>query len=149
MPARVLIVDDDRMLLGMMAAAFTAAGWIAQTAENGQQALAVCAAWAPELVVTDIVMPEMEGIGLILALRRRSDPPRIVAISEATRLRTQDYLTWARHLGADATLAKPFRMAELVSLARRHLPAPTPIARHEHVPAGLNQASREERARRF
>jgi DNA-binding response OmpR family regulator len=119
---RILLVDDDPVLLAMMAAAFKTAGWSTAAAENGRRALAVFDRHEPDLVVTDIVMPEMEGIGLILELKRRRKRPRIVAISEPGRLRTYDYLTWALHLGADEALAKPFRMTELVGLAHRLVP---------------------------
>ena len=122
MTARVLLVDDDPVLLSMMVSAFKAAGYITAQAENGRKALAVFDEHEPDLVVTDIVMPEMEGIGLILELKRKETPPRIIAISEAGRLRTYDYLKWASHLGADDVLSKPIRMADLLARARRLVP---------------------------
>jgi DNA-binding response OmpR family regulator len=101
----------------MMAQAFRAAGYEVATADNGRKGLEALAGFAAELVITDIVMPEMEGIGAIREIRRLEAPPKIVAISGAGRLRTGDYLSWAAHLGADAVLAKPFRMSELVKLS--------------------------------
>lgn len=114
---RVLLIDDDAVLLGLMADAFTAAGYMTLTAENGRKGLNILDSYEPDLVVTDIVMPEMEGIGAILQIRRRPRPPKIIAISGAGAGGRRDYLSWARHLGADEVLAKPFRMSQIVALA--------------------------------
>src|SRR5947209_14187173 len=80
---KVLLVDDDAALLGLMAHAFAAAGYTTLTAENGRKGLRLVDAYKPDLVVTDIVMPEMEGIGAILQIRRKPQPPKIIAISGA------------------------------------------------------------------
>jgi DNA-binding response OmpR family regulator len=116
---KVLLIDDDPALLGLMAHAFAAAGYTTLTAENGHKGLRLLDAYRPDLVVTDIVMPEMEGIGAILQMRRRPEPPMIIAISGAGACGRRDYLSWARHLGADEVLAKPFRMSQIVALAGR------------------------------
>ena len=100
-----------------MAHAFAAAGYTILTAENGRKGLAAVDAFKPDLVVTDIVMPEMEGIGAILQIRRKARPPKIIAISGAGPGGRRDYLKWAKHLGADEVLAKPFRMAQILALA--------------------------------
>jgi DNA-binding response OmpR family regulator len=118
---RVLLIDDDQALLGLMAQAFTAAGYITRTAENGRKGLLALDSYRPDLVVTDIVMPEMEGIGAILQIKRRPRPPKIIAISGAGPGGRRDYLSWAKHLGADEVLAKPFRMSQILALAGRIL----------------------------
>jgi DNA-binding response OmpR family regulator len=117
----VLLIDDDAALLGLMAQAFTAAGYMTRTAENGRKGLLALDSYQPDLVVTDIVMPEMEGIGAILQIKRRPRPPKIIAISGAGPGGRRDYLSWAKHLGADEVLAKPFRMSQLLALADRIL----------------------------
>jgi len=114
---RVLLIDDDVALLGLMAHAFAAKGYTVLTAENGRKGLRALDDYAADLVVTDIVMPEMEGIGAILQIRRRPKPPKIVAISGAGPGGRRDYLSWAKHLGADEVLAKPFRMSQILALA--------------------------------
>ena len=116
---RVLLIDDDAALLGLMAHAFSAAGYAICTAENGRKGLIALDAFKPDLVVTDIVMPEMEEIGAILHIKRRPKPPKIIAISGAGPGGRRDYLSWARHLGADEVLAKPFRMSQILTLAGR------------------------------
>jgi DNA-binding response OmpR family regulator len=118
-PGKVLLIEDDPALLGLMAHAFSAAGYTTLIAENGRKGLRLLDAYKPDLVVTDIVMPEMEGIGAILQMRRRPRPPKIIAISGAGPGGRGDYLSWAKHLGADEVLAKPFRMAQIVALSNR------------------------------
>jgi DNA-binding response OmpR family regulator len=117
--SRVLLVDDDADLLALMDAAFTRAGYATRTAANGRLALAVLKTYRPDLVVTDIVMPEMEGIGAIMEIKRDPNAPKIIAISGAGPGSRRDYLKWAKHLGADEVLAKPFRMSEMLALAGR------------------------------
>ncbi len=122
---RVLLIDDDAALLGLMAQAFAAAGYTIFTAENGRKGLLAVDSFRPDLVVTDIVMPEMEGIGAILQIKRKPKPPKIIAISGAGPGGRRDYLSWAKHLGADEVLAKPFRMAQVVTLAGRLIDNPS------------------------
>ena len=117
MSATVLLVDDDAVLLQLMSAGFAAAGFRVFTADNGRKGVRMAETCAPDLVVTDIVMPELEGIGLIRAIKQSPRAPKVIAISGAARGRGRDYLSWARHLGADETLAKPFRMSELLRVA--------------------------------
>jgi DNA-binding response OmpR family regulator len=116
---KVLLIDDDLALLALMAHAFSAAGYTTLTAENGRKGLRLLDAYKPDLVVSDFVMPEMEGIGAILQMRRKPQPPKIIAISGAGPGGRRDYLSWAKHLGADEVLAKPFRMSQIVALSNR------------------------------
>ncbi|THD58103.1 response regulator [Phenylobacterium sp.] len=117
--ATVLLIDDDPALLDLMAKGFIAAGYITHTAENGRKGLLALDSFHPDLVVTDIVMPEMEGIGAILQIKRRPTPPKIIAISGAGPGGRRDYLSWAKHLGADEVLAKPFRVSQILAISNR------------------------------
>jgi CheY-like chemotaxis protein len=112
-----LLVDDDPALLTVLARAFTSAGYATRTAENGRKALDLIATYRPDLVVTDIVMPEMEGIGAIMAIKQLADPPKVIAMSGTGTLGRRNYLKWAKHLGADEVLSKPFRLDEMLGLA--------------------------------
>ena len=115
---KVLIIDDDPALLRLMSMAFQAAGFATVAADNGRNGIRMASALRPDLVVTDIVMPDIEGIGAIRAIKQGARPPKVIAISGAGRGRGADYLSWARHLGADEVLAKPFRMSELLKISR-------------------------------
>ena len=119
MANKVLIIDDDQVLRGLMTSAFAAAGYATLEAENGSKGVKLMDTYAPDLVVTDIVMPDLEGIGAIMEIKRRARPPKIIAISGASQVRGPNYLKWAKHLGADEVLAKPFKMSELIGVSRR------------------------------
>ncbi len=69
-----------------------------------------------DVVVTDVVMPEKEGIETIMEMRKLNQTLRIVAISGGGRIKNMDFLRLARGLGADATLPKPFRKEELLAV---------------------------------
>jgi DNA-binding response OmpR family regulator len=115
----VLVVDDDPRLLSLMSAAFTRAGFRTFSAKNGRVGLQILRAAKPDLLVTDIVMPEMEGLATIRAAREASPSTRVVAISGGGQYqRHEAFLTWAEGLGADEVLAKPFKISSLLTAAR-------------------------------
>lgn len=120
----VLLIDDDLELLRQMATAFVQAGYSVQTAPDGEAGLARFLSTPSDLVVTDIVMPNREGIETIVALRKTGRATRVLAISGGYRLAPADFLKLARHVGADGGLAKPFRLAELIELAGQLLDGP-------------------------
>jgi DNA-binding response OmpR family regulator len=116
-----LVIDDDPRLLAQMCAAFEAAGFRTLSAESGRIGAALARVTAPDIVVTDILMPDQEGIATIVELKQAPQPPRIIAISGGGQLAREVVLGWARHLGAEAVLPKPFPTESLVALARHLL----------------------------
>ena len=118
---RVLLIEDDAHLLQAMALAFEQAGYEVEQAVEGDEGLWLFDRQAADLVVTDIVLPGRDGMEVIRTVRRQRLHTRIVAISGGYRGGPEDYLTIASHLGADAVLAKPFRMDTLVETAKRLL----------------------------
>jgi DNA-binding response OmpR family regulator len=125
MGGKVLIIDDDAALLRLMSMAFQAAGYQTVVADNGRAGIRMAGSHKPDLVVTDIVMPDIEGIGAIRSIKQGARPPKVIAISGAGRARGADYLSWARHLGADEVLAKPFRMSELMKISKSVIAKPS------------------------
>lgn len=108
--ARILLVDDDPVILQMVNEFLRDAAHEVTTAANGMEALKLARSAPFDLVITDLVMPEKEGIETILALRKESPTTKIIAMSGST----EDYLTVARKLGASGTLAKPFSRQQLL-----------------------------------
>lgn len=121
MSAFILVVDDDPLVRSSLQDFLSDAGYSVATASDGVEAAQRFKEAKPDLVVTDIIMPEKDGIETILDLRRRSPALRIIAISGGGRSRSTDFLTMAEKLGADATLAKPFDQGELIALVKRLL----------------------------
>jgi CheY-like chemotaxis protein len=121
----VLLVEDDPDLLLLLTSAFMREGFRTHAARNGRQGVEMLKALKPDLMVTDIVMPEMEGIGTILEARRSAPGTKVIAISGGGHYgRSQNFLEWASELGADEVLAKPFRMSSLIMAARVVLDQP-------------------------
>jgi len=116
---KVLLVEDDADLLMLLTAAFAREGFQTYSAKNGRIGVELLRSLKPDLMVTDIVMPEMEGIAAILEARRSSPATKVIAISGGGHYgRSQNFLVWAHELGADEVLAKPFRMSSLITAAR-------------------------------
>ena len=114
---RVLVVDDDAFSRAALADAFRRCGFETATAENGRVAMMTFRQTAADLVVTEIVMPEQDGLATMMALQRLPDPPKIIAMTGSDRRGSGMYLKWAQKLGADGTLAKPIEPAVLVAMA--------------------------------
>lgn len=126
---RVLLVDDDADLLRQMGTVFLAGGYEVQIAEDGEAGLAALKASPVDLVVTDIIMPVREGVETILAIKAHAPDTRVIAISGGYRVGPKDFLTLARHVGADEVMAKPFRPSALLAAADRLLQRPVAVVR--------------------
>jgi CheY-like chemotaxis protein len=122
-PKRVLVVDDHPDIRDFVACGLRGAGFDVEVAADGREAMARQQSRAADVLIADIFMPEMDGIEAIDHVHAAYPGTRIVAMSSGSR-RMQDYLRVAREIGADATLAKPFAIGELVALVRRLADAP-------------------------
>lgn len=138
---QVLLVEDDPDLLLLLTAAFVREGFRTHAARNGRQGVELLRTLKPDLMVTDIVMPEMEGIGTILEARRSSPETKVIAISGGGHYgRSKSFLEWASELGADEVLAKPFRMSSLIMAARVVLDQPAPVLPDDLEPEAAEPA---------
>ena len=113
--ARILLVDDDANLLLTHGEMLRRAGHQVVTATNGNEALRLAEQSAFDLMITDIIMPDKEGIETILTLRERTPTMKIIAMSGGGQVNANSYLTLAQRLGADHTLAKPFPASALLT----------------------------------
>jgi CheY-like chemotaxis protein len=103
---RVLVVDDEESQRLMIIRSLEGDGHQVVMVHNGKQALRSLARQDFDLIITGIVMPEMDGIELLRALRHRQAKPRVIVIA-GDQIGSVSYLSIARILGADATLSKP------------------------------------------
>lgn len=118
MPARILVVDDDDAWRGIVANMLEKAGYIVQEAKDGAEGLIAHRIEAFQLVITDIFMPERDGIEVVIALREIENRPKILAMSGSESMGTLDFVTVASLLGADTALRKPFSANALCSTVR-------------------------------
>ena len=109
--ANVLLIEDEPAVRDALAAAVKRKGHTVVTAVNGREGMRAFDAGAFDLVITDIIMPEQEGIQTITQLRERAPDLKIVAISGGGRTGNMDFLKIAESLGANATVTKPIRLA--------------------------------------
>jgi len=112
--AKILVIDDDPSILTMLKKMLEKAGHEVDSANNGSEGLDKIECCPPDLLVTDIVMPEKEGIELIFYLRKRNPGLKIIAISGGGRFNYEGYLTSAKFLGADLVFQKPLVHKEFV-----------------------------------
>ena len=119
--AKILVVDDEDLVRLTLRQMLEAGGHEVIEATNGKQGVALEAENSVDLVVTDIIMPEQEGIETIVQLRRKNPLLKIIAISGGGRMKNMDFLKIAANVGADATLTKPFSTQELTEVVNRCL----------------------------
>lgn len=122
--AHILVIDDDAPLRSLVREILEREGHSVADAEDGDEGLHLFRERLPDLVITDIIMPGKEGIETIQELRGECPGVRILAISGGGTRGPSGPLWDARLLGADETLAKPFRIAELRDAVRRILSTP-------------------------
>ena len=114
---RILVVDDERQITRMLRMALQSSGYAVVTAIDGLEALQAFEADRPDLVVTDLAMPEMNGLELTRAIRRIALTPIIVlSVRDADAMKVT-----ALDDGADDYLTKPFSVPELLARVRAHL----------------------------
>lgn len=119
--AHILVVDDDPVLCRVITLALEAAGHSVLRCENGRKAIDHLAHGHADLLITDILMPEMDGVETLRAARQLQPALPILAISGGGSFDPGDYLGIASAFGATAVLPKPFRTTELVELVARLL----------------------------
>ncbi|MCZ8151520.1 MAG: response regulator [Rhodobacteraceae bacterium] len=120
-PAHVLAVDDSLTMRELLRAALRDAGYAVTLASDGREALDRLAEAAPDLIVTDLNMPRLDGFGLIEAVRSGQQAARIPILVLTTET-GQDLKDRARRIGATGWIGKPFDDAALVATIRRVLP---------------------------
>jgi CheY-like chemotaxis protein len=118
---KVLIIEDDPLARYTLSRILTGAGYDVVTAIDGEAGLTAAAKDNPRVVITDLIMPNMEGIETILSIKQNHPEIPIIAISGGGRYGNSDLLPMAQSVGADAIVAKPFEAEDLLEPLRRLL----------------------------
>jgi CheY-like chemotaxis protein len=118
---RVLVVDDNEDMLESTKILLERAGYDVEVASNGERAMILQRERPADVLITDIFMPDKDGVELISHFRQEFPAVRIIAMSGGGVRTKRDYLADASLLGVDATLRKPFEPEALLQTLRRLL----------------------------
>jgi CheY-like chemotaxis protein len=110
----VLIVEDDKELREMLKTSLIRQNLTVLEAENGKDAITHFKSDSTDLVITDLIMPEEDGLKVIIKLRELKPAIKIIAISGGGKAGPGSYLNLAKALGADAIFSKPFSVNDLI-----------------------------------
>src|SRR6266581_4875553 len=114
---RILVVDDEPQITRVLRTSLSSQGYDIRVANDGETALEILKDWTPDLVLTDLSMPNMDGLELCRQLRAKYEMPIIVlSVKSQERAKVQ-----ALDVGADDYVTKPFSMSELVARVRANL----------------------------
>ncbi len=120
---RILVVEDEAVIRAWLAQVLRHADFEVQEARNGTEALRLHQAQPFDLVITEIVMPDKEGLELIRELHQETPETKIIAISGSERPGISTYLKIAKMFGAAEVLVKPFSEQELLTTVHQVLGA--------------------------
>jgi CheY-like chemotaxis protein len=122
----VLIVEDDKELREMLKLSLLRRNFTVLEAENGKAAITHFKPLITDLVVTDLIMPEEDGLKVVIKLRELKPSIKIIAISGGGKVGPGSYLNLAKALGADAIYSKPFSINDLITKIEQLLDAEQP-----------------------
>ena len=113
--SRILVIDDDHHILIMVKKMLERVGFEVDLASNGNEGLALFKKIPVDMVITDIIMPEKEGLETIREMKKLRSDLKIIAMSGGGKITADNYLETAKIFGASRTLGKPFSQKQLVS----------------------------------
>jgi DNA-binding response OmpR family regulator len=116
--ASILVIDDNQSICDMLRDILELEGHVVTEAADGADGMMKFRQQGFDLVITDIIMPDKEGIETIMEIRGLNGDVGIIAISGGGRIKAEDVLKTARGLGADEVVPKPFGAAEMRRLVR-------------------------------
>ena len=128
---RILVIDDEQLLRSTVVMILTRAGFTVEEASDGQAGIAMFHKNPPDIVLTDIFMPNRDGIEIIKELKHSSPQTKIIAMTGGGNMRMMEIASVAKVLGADLVLDKPFESESLLAAINAVL-ATSPSTRNQH-----------------
>ena len=119
--SRILVIDDEEQVRSMFRMALERAEYEVEVACDGKEGIRLFREYPADLVITDLIMPEQEGVETIVELQRDFPDVKIIAISGGGRMAPDTYLDIAKKLGALRTFTKPVNRDELLGAVRELL----------------------------
>ena len=121
--ARILVIDDEAIIRRMLRTALEREGHEVLEAHHGEEGIRLHQAKPAELVITDMLMPELDGVEVIMEMRRQTPDLKIIAMSGGGHFGQTETLDIAKPLGAFSTVRKPFRLEVMLEAVDRALAA--------------------------
>jgi len=121
-----LVIDDELQMRELLKKFLTRAGYQVELAGNGEEGICSFQQISADLVITDLIMPEKEGLECIVDLKKLAPGIKIIAISGGGLGQPQDYLELAQKMGAAKTFIKPFELKSLLESIRELLGVEVP-----------------------
>ncbi len=109
----ILLVDDEEPIRRMVRAVLNNTEYAFEEASDGVKALALLESHSFDLIITDVVMPDCDGIELVISVRKKLPDIKVIVMSGGGRIRADHYLVLAEKLGAARVFEKPFDTTEL------------------------------------
>lgn len=118
---RILVIDDDEQMRKLVRQVMEWAGYEVLEAADGREGMSLQRRQNADLIITDLIMPEQEGLETITLLKKEYPRIKIIAISGGGRIGPEAYLPAAQELGADRVFSKPFDVRELATTVKELL----------------------------
>jgi YesN/AraC family two-component response regulator len=115
---KILIIDDETPIRSMVRLILERAGYAVREAQDGIEGIRVFREAPADLIITDLIMPNKDGIGMIIELKKDFPELKIIAMSGGGLNRPEGYLRGAQKLGAACTLSKPLNRNDLLRAVR-------------------------------
>jgi len=119
--ATILVIDDDPWILDFFVEILTREGHKVHKAENGDIGLSLYRELLPDLLITDMIMPQRDGLATIMELNREYPEAKIIAVSGGGAIEPERYLRLAKTIGAKQSLKKPFTRDDLIAAVNKVL----------------------------
>ncbi len=126
--ARILIIDDESQIRSMLRLMLERVGYEVIEAADGMEGIRQYRDNPADLIITDLIMPNKDGIGMIIELKKEFPQVKIIAMSGGGVNRPEGYLDGAKKLGAARTLTKPIDRDEMLNAVKETLKADTASA---------------------
>lgn len=122
----ILIIDDEAQIRSMVRLILERAGYVVREAQDGSDGIRLFRENPAELIITDLIMPNKDGIGMIIELKKDFPELKIIAMSGGGLNRPDGYLRGAQKLGAACTLSKPLNRSDLLRAVKDTLKGSSP-----------------------
>ena len=123
---RILVIDDEPLIRSTVVTLLTQEGFSVEEASDGQAGIAMCHKHPPDVVITDIFMPNRDGIEVVMELKRSCPRTKIIAMTGGGQMRMMEIASAAHALGAAHILHKPFERESLLAAMHAVIGTPPP-----------------------